>query len=227
MKAPTYAQIGRALAEGIIILVGVLVALALDRWVAGQDSASLQEQLATMSWRLDFALSVLDRAEGRSADPSAPDQFLTSLETVAWYTPWSPTRSTWDELVATGNLDLIRDSGSRQRLFAYCSLLDVVSLVEADFEDQFARFEVPAWSLIPPRLRLRVFPGVDIVGSSRVGADPTEADVPQVTERLTSDPTFYGAFVSLIQNLQAAKSHYTGASAAVREALHGVRGGAS
>jgi type II secretory pathway pseudopilin PulG len=242
MPHATTRMVSRAAAEIAVILVGVLMALAVDRWAASlddrtleaqylarlesdlrQDSAALEARVASFARRLEFAVSVVDVVEGRATAAGNPADFFARLERVAWFQPWSPDRDTWEELKATGRLDLIRSRDTRKLLSSYYVRLEAFAKADADFEDQFSRYEVPAWSLIPPRLRLQVFPGAGVLGEARVGPGPTEADVHQVTQRLKSDRVLYGAFVSLIQNLVASREAYAAGLPLVYNALASLR----
>ena len=235
----------RALAEVGIILVGVLLALAIDRWMANlderaleaqylerletnllQDSTALDEGIAQAIGGREFGLRVVDLIENQGDTFGDTEEFFGRLETLGWFMPMEPSRETWDDLVATGRLDLLREGEARQRLSAYYQALEQQARTELDFDEQLELFEVPAWTLIPPLIRLNVYPGQAVLGEHRDFGVASEADVQQVLARIRSDPSLYGALVSAIQNHQATQIFYTGSLARLSAALAAIRIGA-
>jgi len=128
--------------ELLIVLVGVIMALGADRWnqarldraAAGDYLAALQEDL-----REDMAAlaAEIHRAEDREAaarlilgvvlgrepirDPSA---FVLDVVNASTYGEPVQSRETFDDLVATGRLSLIRDETLRRRLADYYHFIE-------------------------------------------------------------------------------------------------------
>ena len=126
----------RWLAEFTVIVVGVLVALAADRWNQARSDALLEAayldrlvfDIRGDSLRAAAAIdeipsayaardSLIAAVEGRGA---LPVDMVEAIE-HAWHTLAFTSPPTWEELKATGNLVLIRDPRARQALSDYYS----------------------------------------------------------------------------------------------------------
>lgn len=127
----------RALAELVLIIGGVLIALALDAWreerhERQQEVAYLQQLLLDLqeteerlqvsiagdSGQLDQIRRVLDRAFRGPLPP--PD----SLALPTGYEQFRPLTGTQMTLVQGGDLRLLRSDSIRFKLIAYSALLD-------------------------------------------------------------------------------------------------------
>ena len=126
-----------AIGELAIVVVGVLIALGVDSWnderldrrlehryMAGlvqdlrEDTLELGRALALAEQFAEDGRSVLRVAEG--GDPGrTPAEFLRSIEFAGFLYFPIHTRPTYDELVSTGNLGLLRDGGLKRDLAAY------------------------------------------------------------------------------------------------------------
>ena len=126
-----------AIGQLLIILVGVVVALAADRWNQGRlDRASAGDYLASLvkDLREDTAsLSAeLQLAETREVDARLilgvvvgnkpiddPFEFVLAVVNASMYGEPVQSRETFDDLVETGRLGLIRDEVLRRGLADY------------------------------------------------------------------------------------------------------------
>lgn len=160
-------------AEGLVIVLGVLVALAVDRWATGLDERTLEEsyiehlvenfsadsvQLATSveeaESRRALAIQILQGDESTAL--LEPERFLRDFETLPWWAPVEYSRETWDELVSTGRLSLIRDAALRSSVSRYYNHIEWLALLETDWDEQLEEYEVRAWRVLPPLIRLQV-----------------------------------------------------------------------
>lgn len=129
---------GYAIGELIIVTAGVFIALAINQWNDGRleraeeaDAISgilgdIEEDLRFFSFTMNGVTEKeesLQRVGAALANgvPGDPRAFLTDL-VVGTLFGWSQglaSRSTYDDLLASGRLEVIRDSGIRQQVAAY------------------------------------------------------------------------------------------------------------
>jgi len=141
-----------ALGELVIVVAGVLIALAVDQWnterLARIDEARIIDRLigdlTEDSDALVFEAAGVDAKEAslrrirpvlRSTDarPENPVLFLTDVIGGADW-GWNQTagiRTTYDELLSTGRFSLIQDTGLRERIAEYYGSM----------EDRFRRID--------------------------------------------------------------------------------------
>ncbi len=130
------------LGEIAIVVVGVLLAVAADRWnTARQDRASaeayLQElevdlrsdtaalgaEIARAEYREEAARLMLGVVfEGRAIDD--PADFVLRVVNASTYGEPVQARETFDDLVQTGRLGLIRDPALRRKLTEYYQFIE-------------------------------------------------------------------------------------------------------
>lgn len=123
-------------AEFLVVVTGVLVALAVGAWWQGrQDAASERAYLRQLAAELrqtesaarsaDAFLLPVDRAGSLlwlafyEADPPPRDSLLAWAERSMWTSSVRPVVGTAEALVATGDLALIRDDSLRTAVTAY------------------------------------------------------------------------------------------------------------
>jgi hypothetical protein len=126
-----------AIGELAIVVLGVLIALGVNNWneerldrrlehryMGGlvrdlrEDTLELGRALALAEQFAENGTSVLRVAKG--GDPErTPADFLRSIEFAGFLYFPIHTRPTYDELVSTGNLSLLRDAGLKRDLAAY------------------------------------------------------------------------------------------------------------
>jgi hypothetical protein len=198
LQKPQKLPVARLFAEGLVIVVGVLVALGVDRWVMALDesarasfsstqlienlvaeSARVSDRIATAEERGGFALRLL---RGERTPGVTSEAFLAAVETVAWWAPTEFSRETWDDLIATGRLNTLHDAELRQSLSAYYNRIEWLALLEADWDAQLEEYEGRARDLLPPLKRLQA------LGRLRGGdVELTDDDVDDVLRRLSAE----------------------------------------
>lgn len=106
----------------MIVIVGVVLGLAVDRWFAGMDdraradvlSLQLEEDLVADSLAVvgtvelfrelsDFGLETLRLIEDPSGEIGDPFEFVLMIESMGWWVPFGASRATWDEILYTGS----------------------------------------------------------------------------------------------------------------------------
>jgi len=162
----------RSFAEFLVIFVGVVVALAADRWLAAQDQASeaaFYEEQLVRDLRADSALfsqrmdALADRARGTLVFPQVaaglvPEDSPVAIATVPFFEalgafePVAPNRDAWDDLVSTGSVSLL-SRGLRQSLSSYYNDLKTLHAAELEWDRAMRLFEVRAWSVGDQQLR--------------------------------------------------------------------------
>jgi hypothetical protein len=154
-------------AEFLVVVTGVLVALAVGAWWQGRQDAATEaaylRQLAAdlreterAAARADAFLRPVDRAGSLlwlafyETDPPPRDSLLALAERAMWTSTVRPVTGTAEALVATGDLALVRDDSLRTAVTAY---LERTRGRLYDHE-QFDR----AWAAAERRMRRRVDP---------------------------------------------------------------------
>jgi len=118
------------------------------------DSALLSTAVETAERRWRLAVSLL---EGTVADSvSEPASFLSDVERLGWHNPLEYSRETWDDLMSTGQLALIRDPELRRGLSAFYNRIEWLGYIEVDIERQAARYETRSIRIQRPLVRLHV-----------------------------------------------------------------------
>jgi hypothetical protein len=127
----------RILAEGIVIIVSILLALAADSWYQDRsDRLASEEYLERLAADLSadtatfhLMLDVLHRKDanleavarvalGSEGPDSAFFESLNATQFLGFNAPGAQ-RATYDDLIATGGIGLIRDQALRGRIVSY------------------------------------------------------------------------------------------------------------
>ena len=132
----------RATAEVVLIIVGILGALAVDNWW-DERAERESERDYLKSLRADFIATreSLDReiewenrliglgreihaniASGLTEIPS--EQFLQKISDFYWFSSWEPITATYDDLVGSGHLKLIQSQRLRTMIGEYIVRVD-------------------------------------------------------------------------------------------------------
>jgi len=198
----------RSAAELLVIVVGVVIGLAVDRWMAGidgevqaerlverlvvdirQDSIELESFLEDYQEQGNALVDVLGVIADPSASVSDPTDFIRKIELTSWWVPFSPNGTTWGEINSTGQLGLLEPE-LRSALAGYYGSLDYL----AEMEDRWAPAIQEYWSLqqvaLPPLIRLAAV-------ESRYGGprarDLTHEEVDPVLTAFRERPALYGS----------------------------------
>ena len=210
--------LGRGLLEVAVILVGVLLALAADRWMTGLDDraqeTALLEQLvenlkadsAQIASGIEVALQRRQLAAqvvagGGHRTDSDLIEYLNSVERLAWWLPLEYARETWDDLLATGRLTLIRDPGVRRAMSTYYNRIEWLGQMERDWDRQLQDHDKVARPLLNPLVRMTV------LGNLPEGIDAppvTVQDLLEMEGAVAQDRTISSSFgqVSLVYTAQ-------------------------
>jgi hypothetical protein len=171
----------RVVAEGLVIAVSILLALAADAWWEGVQERRLESQYL-VQLAVDFG-NMDDRVTGwlesEQRDLSAAVRLLEAVDSdVAfppgdsigswWVQSWSsPARQVGDgllqEMVATGSLRLIRDDSLRVRLSSFVRAADdtkdALSQIETNFTimlgDPYFQENLGVWGMYPASVKER------------------------------------------------------------------------
>ena len=216
---------GRLLGEFAVIVIGLLVAFAADRWITRVDEGrladayleSLQRDLAqdvaafeaaagfTRSnvLRVGTLLSVLRDGPTASTDRT---EVLVAVEVLSWWTPVHYATGTWTDLIGSGNLRLI-DSGLRSLLSRYYDATEETAQFETvKNQGPFARYESQVSKLLSPEQRwmatLEYYPASfeGFIEDAWGGTNPViEAGIDVSVESALSD----AQFTALIERIQS------------------------
>jgi hypothetical protein len=201
-------MLGRAALEAAVILVGVMLALAADRWVMDlderaqesdvlermvvdlrADSAMIATSIENAHAHQTFALRLLQ--DGPHTDVEDPAAFLADFASVSWSGSLEFTRETWDDLIATGRNSLIRDPAPRLALSRYYNGTERVSLLDGAWQEVGALYGDRAKGVLPVQVRLTALQHHPWwAGSSLepfVPVDITQDDVARLRRAVTAD----------------------------------------
>ena len=207
------AGVGRLGGEFVVIVLGVLIALAADRWMSGfdrrdqeslylsqlaenlrADSAALAYQMEELSQRSETALQLLllTEAANTARVPDDSRSFAAGFEGVGFYDPMDYADETWRDLVSTGNAGVIGDARLRQALSRYYNQIEAFRIIEMEWDTQLRVYETNAWNVLPPLRRLSVLSAwleevYPILGDVDVEA-PNRSDVLAILSALRSRP---------------------------------------
>lgn len=136
----------RLFVELLVVVFGILIAFAVDRWnqdrqdraTAAQYAEALAEDLAADTAALGMlarlyagreaaATRVLDALGRTSAFEGDPTALAWDINYAGYVTSFDPTDITYRELVSTGALGLIHEPGLKHALVAYYESVDFVA----------------------------------------------------------------------------------------------------
>ena len=158
----------RAIGELLVIVLGVLIALWAENWreslqeralertylerLVGdlrRDTAAISEMMAITVERARHAQVVLS-AISTGEIGVAPQEFVWAVEHASfWGYPYY-SRSTFDDLMSTGNLFLIRDEQLKNAMSRYYSTIEGI----VQFRDLYVPFQQELGRLLPDVLTL-------------------------------------------------------------------------
>jgi hypothetical protein len=139
------------LAELLVVVVGILIALGIDQALANRSDRALEYDYlislrddfrATVEWIDNYGLVLNRRTEaellgtqsvlGGSVDPEADSVAFTYTLGLAGFYPVLPIPSaTYQDLTSTGNIRVIRDAALRRQLVDFYSWVEIFSVGEA------------------------------------------------------------------------------------------------
>jgi hypothetical protein len=152
----------RLVAEFLVIVVGVLVALGVDQWAQGRSDRSLEAEylerlLEDVRYDLDELVFIRDRSAtsaehsqlvlDRAWVRSAPADSLVGAAYSASITRVPDlSRSTFEELVSSGRIDLLRSRQVREALADYERIINEATGLYESVRPGF----LWAWEWLPP-----------------------------------------------------------------------------
>lgn len=188
--------LGRVVLEFLVIVSGVLVALAADEWRGSLSEARLAEtyrariirdlESDTALWRsieeqAKAKIAALDQAlrwvRNPSFEPAAVSQLLQDLTIgtrLSYAGGTNANRTTFDELVSTGRVDLIPDAVIRRDLMAYYLRVDNQRTRIVSRNTQYAP---TIYELIPRDPEFLVSPALEDSDKLRVARRAQQADL--------------------------------------------------
>lgn len=193
------------LGEFIVIVVGVLMALWVDELREARYNAALEIEYAeSFVTDLEADLAQFDeteawmrRSEAAAAivlalyDGSPPTENLADLvmavETAGWqHWPVIP-RNTIDDLRSTGNLRLIRDRALRRAIAAYYTIIENVSIPNANMRDRiWVEYDARVNNVLAPGERLAVLQQPESFGHGITSDALVAAEPPSVEELIAA-----------------------------------------
>jgi hypothetical protein len=199
----------RGLAELVVVIVGVVLGLAVDRWVAGiddraavtalshqlredlrRDSTAMMQLAQMFERRAESGMDLLRVVEDAQATVTDPSATVAGMEWIGWFTPFNPSRATWDEIVATGRLGLFEDQEIRSALTEYYSALDRLADLETQWVAVFQDYWERQQAVVPPLIRFSIL-DADFGIAASTGV--SKADAERFVTAYRGDPALRGA----------------------------------
>jgi hypothetical protein len=193
----------RGLIELAVVVVGVLIALSADRWMQTlderaterthltwllrdlrSDSVRMERGLAIETARQERARRLLEAASAPASEYGETDRayLLAAFQQIGWSVPPVFSTATWSQMVAAGNLSLLRDPELRQSLSGYYAGHAEFRENEEDREYRFSQLEDVTLRVLPSRER------EERGDTGRVfGIGQSEADLGRVVSAIRSD----------------------------------------
>lgn len=204
---PINKTVPRVAGEFAVIVAGVLIALATDRWIEDldargmetayvamllqdveADSAAFAEQIMERRALLDWSANLHERLGDPSSTIAEPREFLFRLN---YYSAWVPSlvrQATWTELLSTGRLGLIRGTELRRSLGQYYSRAENRRLGFDQMDRELASIKALIEQTLEPETRRAI---------NRFGGAPiTQADADTVFEEIRSNRELRASLVA-------------------------------
>lgn len=164
----------RLLGEFMLVVVGVLAALAVDEWRGSlADRERGRQYLSRLAGDLDRTYAAITTVDARYDDivrngratlavlrgeadfPHDTTSFVLSAYIPTRSFEPQVSRATYDDLVSTGNLDLIRPHALRDSIMGYYENVEF-TLFPTDFDLDRAEYRMRVRSLMPLDLQLQL-----------------------------------------------------------------------
>lgn len=137
-----------AILELLLIIVGIFIAFQVDRWNEGRQLraaedgyvrelfADFEATRVDLQDAIDYYQAQYEAAEALFAlepgDDLAHAEFYATLDRIAGVPRFEPVRRTYDVLIASGLLDVIRDRELQSEMAAFVARLKFLEEAEAD-----------------------------------------------------------------------------------------------
>lgn len=161
----------RLLTEGLTIIAGVLIALAADRAMTRVDEHSLEREYLTglvadlrsladaarqaaseAEQREGATRVVLTAARGRVPAGSSGVDLARALALAGFVTKQPFVRETWDDIVGTGRLYVLRDEDLRRRISSFYRHVDQVQIFNDDWVRQASDYGKAVRRILDPEV---------------------------------------------------------------------------
>jgi hypothetical protein len=161
-------------AEFLVIVTGVMAALAADRWASNRDEAKQQrfhlQQLESnfidnrtiaveaVQVKRDYehaAASVLDAVTGRR-DASRTVPLPVDVELAGWNHEPHYLSDAWQELVSTGKVELVRNPELRIAVARFYQQVAAKHDLEQEWRTYIMSYRGSVTSVLDPYLRIRI-----------------------------------------------------------------------
>jgi hypothetical protein len=211
VKAQALTRIAGELA---VIVLGVLIALAADRWIQAADartdeqfyiaqlasdiradSAKLEDMVDRSAVRNQAALDLLLYADTDNQQLGRdPQQFMIDVWLASVFgTNLEYTTDTWEDLVSSGGLSSIRDPALRAELSGY---YNEIERVKGLFEGRSLTPSTTLDELLPPLQSLALNPAF-LPSEVRADHQPTVEDAARFLRELTSREDLLAHFAGM------------------------------
>ena len=196
----------RALVEGLVIVVSILLAFGLDAWwetrqeeevelgyvarIAAdlrETRASIQENADHYRMLLGHAAAITPILDGVQAVPEDTVGFLASVLQASRITAPIVARSAYDDLVSTGNLRLIRSDTLRRELSRFYGHVEV-RLDPVDYSGDQEAFRAVVRGVIPVELQVALRENCFESEPLSCGDRPPAVGVRTTVEDLLAEP---------------------------------------
>jgi hypothetical protein len=201
----TRRRLGAFLAQGLVIVVSVLFALAVDRAVMGWDREML-ERSYLQGLADDFAAAERDTryalnsaatrdtaaqvvlATLRGLPPTELDgyELARALELAGWVIDVQVSRNSWDDMIATGRLGILEDDGLRREISEFYAYVDQLQTYARDWVEMAREFSDAARSMLDPELRVAI--GTEFIYASKAGSRPPAPDAADLARVMRAEP---------------------------------------
>lgn len=215
-------RLARGGTEFLVIFVGVVVALAADRWITGADeraaaayyrqqlvadvradSTLLEDRIAAARSRAAVGLAVL---RGMSGQVPIPDEdagrLASDFKLLGAFSLLDYNRSTWDEMVSSGRVSLVEEPELRRALASYYDDIESFTQTEIEWDVSLRRLEEvatisddPIRHLVLWGAALRAL-GAELPetpeGNDFEGPGPGPADLDALLDALRRQPAYQG-----------------------------------
>jgi hypothetical protein len=214
----------RLLAEGVAIVIGVLFALAVDRAMTRRDErATERSYLAGIATDLgsmaEASGDAAENARERDAAARVALSFARRTSVVSGRDaaralvlagfiadePLLALRESWDDLVGTGRLRVLRDDELRRRISAFYRQIDQLQSFGSDWQESASEYQAIVRRVLEPEMTEAVF--LEIIYTRPI-PDSLASDAGEIRLRIDSEPEFLTALSEiLVINPVAAQSY--------------------
>ena len=168
LRSKKYLRFSRILLELLIIVIGILIALALDSWNQEREDRALSQEymdrlvadirsdvvlanqllvgLESKSSSLAFLADLASDHSSTTSNPSAILQALPETLMLAFNAP-SVRTATFDDMMSTGRLSLITSITLRDKVLEY---YDLGTNSEQRLEGRMTRYPLNVFENVPP-----------------------------------------------------------------------------